>query len=122
MPMSTPTMSPDEMLRAYAKNHTTTSGSVSPANAGSSNRGSSSPSILAKALPLSLAKGGSSKASHLSKVSPLSNSTQGAEVVPSLHGTGMRVLYAQPDAESGSASAAPGGGMIPAGPRARLSR
>ncbi|KAJ7470079.1 hypothetical protein B0H11DRAFT_2237671 [Mycena galericulata] len=90
MPMSTPTMSPDEMLRAYAKTHTTTSGSVSLANAGSSNRGSSSPSIVAKALLLSLVKGGAPKASHLSKVS---NSTQGAEVMSSLHGTGMRVLY-----------------------------
>ncbi|KAJ7470016.1 hypothetical protein B0H11DRAFT_2238164 [Mycena galericulata] len=114
---------PDHVaLRAYAKTHTTTSGSVSPANAWASNCGSSSPSILAKALPLSLAKGGACKASHLSRSRPLSNSTQGAEVVPTLYGTGMRVLYAQPDAESGSAPSAPGGRMIPAGPRARLSR
>ncbi|KAJ6534893.1 hypothetical protein B0H19DRAFT_1271571 [Mycena capillaripes] len=53
--------------------------------------------------------------------SPLSHTTAGAEVVSSIKGTGMRVLYKQPD-ETANANGSAGGGMIRAGPGARLSR
>jgi len=53
--------------------------------------------------------------------SPLSHTTAGAEVVSSIKGTGMRVLYKQPD-EAANANGSAGGGMIRAGPGARLSR
>jgi hypothetical protein len=53
----------------------------------------------------------------------LSGTTGGAEVVPSLRGTGMRVLYKQPEDGAPSAGGnANGGNMIRAGPGARLSR
>ncbi|KAJ7827823.1 hypothetical protein B0H13DRAFT_2438837 [Mycena leptocephala] len=56
-------------------------------------------------------------------LSPLSGTTAGTEVVPSLRGTGMRVLYKQPEDGVPSAGGnANGGNMIRAGPGARLSR
>ncbi|KAJ7645015.1 hypothetical protein B0H17DRAFT_1216129 [Mycena rosella] len=82
----------------------------------------SSPSPLAKALPLRKAL--SRRSSKPQFVSPLSNSTTGAEVVSTLSGTGMRVLYAQPEegAAPSNEAGARGSGMIRAGPGARLSR
>ncbi|KAJ6600467.1 hypothetical protein DFH09DRAFT_1070259 [Mycena vulgaris] len=133
MPMSAPTMSPDAMLRAYAATHTDSSSSSSAS--GSPALSSSPLSTAAKPLALlkhkisslkgagsSILKGGiSGKGGKPKFVSPLSNSTAGAEVVPTYNGTGMRVLYAQPEEGRDSASVA-GSGMIRAGPEARLSR
>ncbi|KAJ7641836.1 hypothetical protein FB45DRAFT_737774 [Roridomyces roridus] len=122
MPMQQSAMSPDEMLRAYAR----TQPAAPSSDSGSSGR--SSPSILSKALPLAL-KSRTRASTHsnigkspLAKVSPLSNSSHGAQVVPSLHGTGMRVLYDQGTGASASAGDAEKGKVIPAGPNARLSR
>ncbi|KAJ7100340.1 hypothetical protein C8R44DRAFT_946713 [Mycena epipterygia] len=68
MPMTAPTISPDDMLRAYAAKHAST----------------------ATATPY-----------------PLTGTTAGAEVVPSLRGTGMRVFYKQ--LEDGGRDYDPGG-------------
>ncbi|KAJ6600488.1 hypothetical protein DFH09DRAFT_595930 [Mycena vulgaris] len=133
MPMSAPTMSPDAMLRAYAATHTDSSSSSSAS--GSPALSSSPLPTAAKPLALlkhktsslkgagsSILKGGiSGKGGKPKFVSPLSNSTAGAEVVPTYNGTGMRVLYAQPE-EGGDAASVAGSGMIRAGPGARLSR
>ncbi|KAJ7451086.1 hypothetical protein FB451DRAFT_1051600 [Mycena latifolia] len=107
MPMSAPTMSPDDMLRAYAATHTATG----------------SPIMATKPLA-PLGRSITRKTSKPTFVSPLSNSTAGAEVVSTYTGTGMRVLYAQPEEGAGgeSAAGARGSGMIRAGPGARLSR
>ncbi|KAJ7194307.1 hypothetical protein GGX14DRAFT_476497 [Mycena pura] len=83
MPMSAPTMSPDDMLRAYAAKHAST----------------------ASAAP-----------------SPLSKTTTGAEVVPTLQNTGMRILYKQPDASARARAPSVAGGLIRAGKGARLSK
>ncbi|KAJ7076734.1 hypothetical protein B0H15DRAFT_790285, partial [Mycena belliarum] len=116
MPMSKPTMSPDEMLRAYATNHT---GPSAPSS------GRSSPAPATKPLSV-LSRAITRKSSKQHFVSPLSNSTTGAEVVSTISGSGMRVLYAQPETGEADASArtsaSSGAGMIRAGPGARLSR
>ncbi|KAJ7081038.1 hypothetical protein C8R43DRAFT_343131 [Mycena crocata] len=111
MPMPASTMSPDEMLRAYATStaskHTSTS---TPGRAGTPT-GRNHTSTTGRVTP-----------------SPLSGTTAGAQVVPTLAGTGMRVLYKQPEEDSGnagigsSANVGNTSSMIRAGPGARLSR
>ncbi|KAJ7076241.1 hypothetical protein B0H15DRAFT_805690 [Mycena belliarum] len=87
MPMSKPMMSPDAMLRAYATTHT------APTTASASRAAWPAPGTK----PLSVLGRAITRKTSKQFVSPLSNSTAGAEVVVSIGGTGMRVLYAQPE-------------------------